>query len=207
MKPQIFVYKSVKNVFLFLYNLYTKIPVWFLVNGNDVSLGKGFHSNGVPVIDVANGGKLYIGNNLTINNGRYFNKIGRQQRCYFVVGKNGVMKIGDNVGISSSAFVCLKSITIGNNVMIGGNVVIYDTDFHSISKEKRRNSNDDILNREYKEVVIGNDVFIGAHAIILKGVNIGNGSIIGAGSVVAKSVPENEIWAGNPAKFIKSAVD
>lgn len=44
---------------------------------------------------------------------------------------------------------------------------------------------------------------MGAHTIILKGVHIGKGAVIGAGSVVTKNIPENEIWAGNPAKFIK----
>ena len=55
-----------------------------------------------------------------------------------------------------------------------------------------------------KPVVIGNDVFIGAKSIILKGVIIGENSVIGAGSVVTKSVPANQIWAGNPAKFIRN---
>lgn len=52
-------------------------------------------------------------------------------------------------------------------------------------------------------VVIKDGVFIGAHCIILKGVTIGEKSIIGAGSVVTKSIPDGEIWAGNPAKFIR----
>lgn len=52
-------------------------------------------------------------------------------------------------------------------------------------------------------VVIGNDVFIGVKCIILKGVTIGDGAIIGAGSVVTKSIPANQIWAGNPAKYIR----
>lgn len=54
-------------------------------------------------------------------------------------------------------------------------------------------------------MTIGNDVFIGAHSTILKGVTIGDKAIIGAGSVVAKSVPAGEIWAGNPARFIGMA--
>ena len=54
-----------------------------------------------------------------------------------------------------------------------------------------------------KPIIINKGVFIGAHSIILKGVTIGNSSVVGAGSVVTKSIPEKEIWAGNPAKFIK----
>ena len=57
--------------------------------------------------------------------------------------------------------------------------------------------------RKCAPVVIENNVFIGAHCIILKGVSIGENSIIGAGSVVTKNVPANQIWAGNPAKFIR----
>ena len=55
-----------------------------------------------------------------------------------------------------------------------------------------------------KPVIIENSVFIGAQSIILKGVTIGKNSIIGAGSVVTKNVPANQIWAGNPARFIKN---
>ena len=50
---------------------------------------------------------------------------------------------------------------------------------------------------------IGEDVFIGAHSIILKGVTIGARSIVGAGSVVTKDIPADEVWAGNPAKCIR----
>lgn len=56
-------------------------------------------------------------------------------------------------------------------------------------------------------MTIGNDVFIGAKAIILPGLVIGDRSIIGAGSVVTKDIMENEIWAGNPAKFVKKRID
>jgi acetyltransferase-like isoleucine patch superfamily enzyme len=55
-----------------------------------------------------------------------------------------------------------------------------------------------------KPVIIEDNVFIGAHSTILKGVTIGQNSIIGACSVVTKNIPQNEIWAGNPARFLKS---
>ena len=53
-------------------------------------------------------------------------------------------------------------------------------------------------------MIIKDNVFIGARCLILKGVVVGENSIIGAGSVVTKNIPDNEIWAGNPAKFIKA---
>lgn len=77
---------------------------------------------------------------------------------------------------------------------------IYDTDFHSILPEKRLNGNVDVPT---SPIIIGKRVFIGGHSIILKGVTIGDDSVIGAGSVVTKNIPSGEVWAGNPAKFLK----
>lgn len=56
-------------------------------------------------------------------------------------------------------------------------------------------------------LVFINGAFIGGHSIILKGSHIGENSVIGAGSVVAGNIPANEIWAGNPARFIKKIKD
>lgn len=82
---------------------------------------------------------------------------------------------------------------------MGGGVRIYDTDFHWLDFEKRMNEAGGAVN----PVVIKNGVFIGANSIILKGVTIGEKAIVGAGSVVTRSIPDGEIWAGNPAKFIR----
>jgi acetyltransferase-like isoleucine patch superfamily enzyme len=57
-----------------------------------------------------------------------------------------------------------------------------------------------------EKIVIGKDVWLGCNCIILKGVIIGDGSVVGAGSVVVKSIPPNEIWAGVPAKYIKTRI-
>lgn len=113
----------------------------------------------------------------------------------------GEIKIGKKCGISNSAIVSSCSIIIEDNVFIGGNCKIYDTDFHSIEYENRMTKPDLYIHK--RPVLIKKGAFIGAHSIILKGVIIGEKSVVGAGSVVTKSIPDNEIWAGNPAKFIR----
>ena len=90
------------------------------------------------------------------------------------------------------------------NVTIGGNTVIHDTDFHSLDTSARHNKLEDKKNAKWVKVTLKNNVFTGAYTTILKGVTINENSIIGACSVIAKDIPANEIWAGNPAKFIKS---
>ncbi|TDO19024.1 acyltransferase [Pedobacter duraquae] len=174
---------------------------------NKVKFSKGFFSKGFPYLDIWEGGIFRIGENFKMNNGKNKNPIGRQQTCVFVVSSGATLIIGNNVGVSSVAIVCHNRIVIGNNVKLGGNVAIYDTDFHSLDARFRRDSIQDKKNTVTKEVIIHDDVFIGAHSTILKGVTIGKNSIIGACSVVAKSIPENEIWAGNPARFIKNIVN
>jgi acetyltransferase-like isoleucine patch superfamily enzyme len=165
---------------------------------------KNFSSNGVPKVNVGIGGKLIIGSSFKMNNRESSNPIGRFHASSIVVGKKGKLTIGKNVGMSSTAIVCHNNIEIGDNVNLGGNVVIYDTDFHSLKSTDRLNKEKDISNTKTKPVRIGNNVFIGAHSTILKGLSIGDNSIVGACSVVTKSIPENEIWAGNPARFIRS---
>lgn len=188
---------------MFFYFNFCRAYTWIKLTGNGAEFSK-LSSRGIPMVDVQLGGKLIFGKNFVMNNGRYYNKIGRQQPSMFVVTRNAVLEFGDNVGISSSAFYCSSKITIGNNVKIGGNCVIYDTDFHSLDSIERHDPLTDTRARKSQPVVIEDDVFIGAHSIILKGVTIGQGCIIGAGSVVSKSIPAMEIWGGNPILFIKS---
>lgn len=80
--------------------------------------------------------------------------------------------------------------------------MIYDTEFHSLDPLSQT-SKEDFQYRKKAPVIIKDNAFIGAFSIILKGVIIGENSIIGAGSIVTHSVPDNQIWAGNPAKFIR----
>lgn len=195
-------YKVIRRICNNIQKVYAKQVSRLVFMSNNVAY-KSFHTNGIPYVMVARGGDFSIGRNFAMNNGIKGNPIGCYERCTFFVDRGAVLTIGDNVGMSQAALICHKSITIGNNVKIGGGVCIYDTDFHSLDPVIRRSS-EDLKNRTEKPVVIGNDVFIGAKSIILKGVTIGENSVIGAGSVVTKSVPANQIWAGNPAKFIRN---
>jgi acetyltransferase-like isoleucine patch superfamily enzyme len=172
----------------------------FYSNGIDF---KEFKTNGVPKVFINITGKCTIDSNLRINNCLKANPIGRIGPCCFVVWRGACLRIGKNVGMTSTTIVCSRSIEIGDYVMIGGNVVIYDTDFHSLNYKDRQLSEDAGLNVKSNPVVIKSNSFIGAHSTILKGVTIGENSIIGACSVVTKNIPDNEIWAGNPIRFIR----
>jgi len=165
--------------------------------GNDMKI------NGFPRFIIHRSGKLLIGNHFRMNSGRLHNPIGRNQRCVLSVGENACLTIGDHVGMSSVAIVCQQSITIGNHVKIGGNTVIYDTDFHSLDAKKRAAIPEETSAIGRKPVIIGDHVFIGGHSILLKGTTIGQSAIIGAGSVVSGIVPPFELWGGNPARFIR----
>ena len=153
------------------------------------------------MLKIHGNGKFVFGRRVRINSSEKSNPIGGMEHCIFASYGEGTIKLGDNIGISNAAIVSRKLVSIGDNVKIGGGVKIYDTDFHSLNVDCRKNR--DLDQGICKAVIIEDDVFIGAHSIILKGVNIGRGSIIGAGSVVTRSVPAGEVWAGNPARYIK----
>lgn len=197
-----YIYKGVRKIVISIWLFISKVFSWIVLYGNNIKFGD-FHTSGIPFVSVALGGECMIGKNFRMNNGNIGNPIGRPQRCIFFVDKGAKLIIGDNVGISSTALVTYQHIAIGNNVKIGGGVCIYDSDFHSLDPEVRSDRKKDLEQKKNKPVIIGDNVFIGAHSTILKGVTIGENSIIGASSVVTKSIPANEIWAGNPATFIK----
>ncbi|MDO5548128.1 MAG: acyltransferase [Eubacteriales bacterium] len=114
---------------------------------------------------------------------------------HILLKHGGICRIGSgnffNYNVSITA---LKMIEIGDNCKVANNVVIvdHDHDYH--------NSN---IGYQCAPVVIGNNVWIGANAVILKGVTIGDNAVIAAGSVVNKDVPSEAIVAGIPARIIK----
>jgi len=177
--------------FLMLKRAKIKIPKDLVINGR---------------IKILNKGKIFLGNNLRINSGKNYNIIGGDTRTNIIVTQKGNFSLGNNIGLSNSTFFCSKKIEIQDDVLIGGGCKFYDTDFHSLNCIQRMNPyKRNIPDNEIKtsEILIKKGAWIGGHCIILKGVTVGSRSVIGAGSVVSKSIPDNEIWAGSPAKFIR----
>ena len=87
--------------------------------------------------------------------------------------------------------------------MIGADTIIMDSDMHSLDYLSRRDFVEDKKKTISKEVQINDDAFIGTRCIINKGVIIGERSIVASGSVVIKSIPSDQIWGGNPAKYLR----
>lgn len=114
------------------------------------------------------------------------------------------IKIGARVGISGGSICAAKLVVIGDDTMLGANVTIADTDFHSLDPRRRANKHDEEV--AIAGVTVGKNVFVGTNAIILKGVTIGDNTIIGAGSVVTKSIPPNVVAAGNPCRQVRDLV-
>lgn len=146
-------------------------------------------------------GRIQLGKNVGINSGLSANPIGGDTCTIFSLKENAQLTLGDGVGLSNTAIVCHDRVSIGSRTLIGGGTKIYDTDFHSLNYEERGDYEKE--KAVTKPVTIGEDVFIGAHSIILKGVSIGDRSIVGAGSVVTKNIPADEVWAGNPARCVR----
>jgi maltose O-acetyltransferase len=113
-------------------------------------------------------------------------------------GKGRGLCLGDGSGIGVRAYI-QAPVTIGNDVMMGPDVLIYTTN-HRFSNRSRP-----MLQQGHatpRPVVIEDDVWLGARAIVLPGVTIHTGAIVGAGSVLRSDVPEYAIVGGNPAQII-----
>ncbi|OOM79435.1 acyltransferase [Clostridium sp. BL-8] len=153
--------------------------------------------------------KLKLNYNMIKDNGRT-TILRMDENSEFVVGnfsvyyggdiicfKNSKLEIGSGFVNSNVKIRCTESIKIGEDVAISHNVTIMDSDAHEIINEGYKKT---------KPIVIGNHVWIGSGAMILKGVRIGDGTVIAAGSIVTHDFPNNCIAAGIPAKIIKKDV-
>ena len=130
--------------------------------------------------------RIQIGKNAKISIGKGFSA---RRNCEINATNNAEITIGENVFINSSCIITAhKRITIGSDVEFGPNVLVFDHD-HLFHK-------DGYKAREFisEEIIIGNNVWIGAGTIILRGTYIGDNSIIAAGSLVKGSIGEQLLF-------------
>lgn len=106
----------------------------------------------------------------------------------------GTLSLGSGYAADGVHIDCHQAVTIGHGVAIAKEAVIMDTDHHMITNRAMT-----------APVTIGDHVWIGARAIVLKGVTIGDGAIVAAGAVVTRDVPARTIVAGNPARAVRTA--
>ena len=177
---------------------------WFkiVLKATKVRYGKNLLLKGMPVIFNKGGAILSIGDNCVIKSSFLSNLIGLYSRTIIVTRTpEAEIHVGNNVGISGATIYARKSIIIGDNTDIGGNVKILDNDFHPIEVGARLADDKDKIGA--RSIVIGKNCFIGCNSIILKGTTLGKGCVVGAGAVVCGKFEDNCVIAGNPARVIK----
>lgn len=109
-----------------------------------------------------------------------------------------LLEIGDNTFINYGCSISATDLVrIGRDCSIGTYVMIMDNHFHSLEPEKRN------VQPPSEPIIIGDNVWLGARAIVLAGVTIGDGSVVAAGSVVTKDVPPRTLVGGVPAREIR----
>lgn len=173
--------------------------VWWIINTINakwwrVKLGKNQTYRGKVNFRVWLNSQITIGDNCLFYNSHNDNWIGIYCPCIISTLTQGAnLKIGNNCGLSGTVVGCAKSIVIGDNVRMGANTLITDTDWHT----------DDYRTGSNKEVIIEDNVWLGYGVKVLKGVHIGKNSVVGAGSIVTHDIPANVIAAGNPCKVVK----
>ncbi|MCK6391357.1 MAG: acyltransferase [Azonexus sp.] len=139
------------------------------------------------IVDAPGRCTLQLGDEVNLNQGVYLGAFG----SHFIVG--------DRTQFNRNALVDGRgSVRIGKDVLVGPGAQL-------ISYQHRFADRDQPINRQgldLKEIVVEDDVWIGAGAIVLAGVTLGRGSIVGAGAVVTKSCPPFSILGGVPARVI-----
>ena len=160
------------------------------------SVGSGFRMEELPYIQGQ--GRIVIGNGVRLS-GKSGITFGRRVDRHLPL-----LEIGDGTFVGHQCgFNIGSQIVLGRNCLLATNVLLYDQDGHPVDAAQRR-AGMSSPKESIQPIAVGDDVWIGSGAIILKGVTIGDRSIVAARSVVTKSVPADTIVAGNPARPVGS---
>ena len=195
---------------LFRYPLYLQHLCWRWQQGRivrhlnrlGVKIGAATSFLGAPIVSMERGSRITISGQCLICSQSERTVLGVNHVCVLrTLRPQAVLLIGHGVRMSGTTICAAQRVEIGDHVVIGANVTIVDTDFHAMDPAVR-SSEADADAAAYDSVCIENDVFIGMHAIILKGVRLGRGSVVAAGAVVTRGCPPYSIVGGNPARLI-----
>jgi acetyltransferase-like isoleucine patch superfamily enzyme len=184
---------GLQALYHFLYRVFVCEP---LFKARCKSYGRNFHT-GARFHWVSGQGEIVIGDNVLIDG-----------LCDFLFAARysprPALTIGDNTGIGHGcSFTVGDSITIGKQCRIAGYVQMFDVAGHPSDPEARLAGKPADLS-EVRPIVIGDNVWIGARAVVYPGVSIGDNSIVALGSVVMTNIPPNVVVAGNPARQIRT---
>ena len=166
-----------------------------------IKFGKGCTFYGLPIIICTKDSSLILGDNVVCVSSFLSNLVGLFQKSIIFVRAGAKVVLEDDVRMSGVTIYSRESIRIGKHTSIGGNVKIFDHDFHPINPQERLNHPNSGM--KTRPVDIGENVFIGVNVIILKGSKIGNNCVVGAGAVVSGAFEDNTVIAGNPARVIR----
>lgn len=185
---------KIKNLIIKGFLYFRKFKYSLFSNNNHIS---GTYRSLQPVV-LRGKGKINFKNNVkfgVVNSALFYNTYAYIEARTI----NSQITFGNNVDINNSfSAVSEKKITIGDNVLIGCNCQIIDSNFHDLNPINRRETDPNPA-----EVHIQDNVFIGNNVTILKGVTIGANSVVASNSVVTKSFSINVVIGGNPAKVIR----
>lgn len=195
-------FKRAKAIF---YRLAMPLVIKCLRRINGLVIGKRVKLYGFPAISLHPLSAIHIGDNVVLCSDPDFTALALNHQVKIsTVQPNARVSIGRDVGMSGGCIVSACSIFIGEESLIGANVLIIDTDFHPLSPINRRHDDDQNAIAS-APVNVGRNVFIGTGSIILKGVAIGDDSVVAAGSVLlSDAYPNGSIIGGNPAKVVGS---
>lgn len=169
-----------------------------------LQIGQGVVIYGSPLLRRHPDSKISLGDRVVLCSDSRFTALALNHPVKLATTCPGAsIHIGADSGISGACIVSAAHISIGSEVLLGANVAIFDTDFHPLNPIGRRHSE---VRADIKTapVRIGDNVFVGTGAIILRGTDIGRDSVVAAGSIVRGSFPAGAIIAGNPAKVVGS---
>lgn len=165
-----------------------------------VDVGEGLCLYGAPIVACADGARIRLGNRVVLCSRSSDTALGVAHPVVLrAVAAGATIEIGDDTGISGGSICAAVSVRIGQRCLLGADVMVTDTDFHAHHAAQRREAG---ANVPSAAVWIGDDVFIGARAVVLKGVRIGDGAVVGCAAVVTRDVAPGAVVAGNPAREI-----